>query len=148
MKRTLSALLVLPLLCGLLVAIPSFVPAAAAPAIDEEGPLHEAMESLQSSLRQLGKLLADPANAAEAAGLARAMQDHAVAAFQHPPAAPEGVTAESFALDFRTELHGVLGELLALERTLRAGDVEAAKQRFQALNALKKAGHDRFRVDD
>jgi len=115
---------------------------------EEESPLGQAMDGLQSGMRAIGRLLADPDKKDEASSTAREMQNYVLIAMQLEPAAPDGVEAGRHQLDFRMEMHAVLGELLALELAVREGDAEGAKTRFSTLNGLKKAGHDRFRVDD
>ncbi|MBI1382171.1 MAG: hypothetical protein GC161_13930 [Planctomycetaceae bacterium] len=132
-------------LAATLFLVPFHTPANGRSA--DEGPLAEAMEGLQGGMRTLGRLVGDPAKHAEAMEPVRAMQGHVLTAFAHPPEAPEGEDAARYALAFRNQLHSVLGELLALEGALFDGDADAAKQRFGNLNGLKKAGHDRFKVD-
>lgn len=121
--------------------------APAAERATEDGPLATAMDGLQGGMRAIGRLVGDATKHPEAMVIGQTMQGHVLDAYSNPPEAPEGEDVARHTLAFRTQLHGVLGELLALEAALLDGDAEAAKKRFGNLNDLKKSGHDRFKVD-
>jgi len=143
-RRTMGAALLA--LAGLgLVAV-----AAPAQETEEEGPLHAAMEEMQSGLRSLRKLIGSAETTAQAVDLVRAMQGHALTAFGHPPAPPEsnaGDAAKLWSVEFRQGIHGLLGELLSLEHLLVEGKLEEAKASYATLTKIKKEAHDRFQVD-
>jgi hypothetical protein len=112
----------------------------------DDGALHAAMEGLQAGMRQLGRRVADPEKHGEALGVLADMRRHVLVAFEVPPPAPAERDAAREAAEFRGEMLGVLGDLVALELAFLDRDVARARERFDSLNARKKAGHDRFRV--
>ena len=139
----------------LLLALPlAFAPASiSANAQDEEPatPLHLAMEGLGSGMRSLRKQMGDGGDVAQALETVRAMQEHATAAFGHPPTAPEGSDEKATAvwnLEFRRGVLQVALGLLDVEQALIEGRTDDARAGYAALNKLKSAGHDKFQLDE
>jgi soluble cytochrome b562 len=118
---------------------------------EQETPLHQAMESMQSSMRTLRKQVDKPEESANALATVRAMQGFMSTAYVLNPPPQEGKNEKETALwniAFRRRLLEVQGTLLDLEQAVVEGRTDDAKAGYSKLLELKKLGHDQFQIDD
>lgn len=120
--------------------------------VDDDSPLHEAMETLKGAQRTLKKLIGDPAaNEAQLMETLHAMESAVMTAIGESPAAPEGVTGKALDLHkigYKSEMARLLQNILALQTATLNGDAAALQTGYDELNATKKAGHDAYKLDD
>ena len=118
---------------------------------DEHGPLHEAMEELQSGMRKIRKMLSKPEEKEAAIELLRHMQANALVAFQNPPEPGSDVgpsrVGPGWRIGFKRQILKVIDELLAVEHAVAEGRSEDAKAGYATLASLKKEGHDDYQVE-
>lgn len=113
----------------------------------EEGPLHDAMESLNRGMRSLRRSVGDPEKAAENLELLRGMQKSALEAL---PLCPEpfqplsDLEQRAWRIGYERKILAVADGLLQLELAIAEGRFDAAKEIYSHLGGLKKEGHDTY----
>ncbi|TDJ78026.1 MAG: hypothetical protein E2O39_01650 [Planctomycetota bacterium] len=140
----------LALALGLVATAASPFIATAAAQDDEETPLGEQMEELQSGLRRLRKLVTKPDEKEATLEILRAMQGHGIQAFALGPEPPETLPAAEHAewsVNFRRQILKVVDQLLVVELAVSEGRTEDAKSAYKELGQLKNAGHDTYQPD-
>jgi len=145
-------------LLALTASVPLFT-ASAAPVIvsssvafdGDEPPLHEAMETLKGGQRALKKLISDPAaNQEQLMTTLRSMESAALLAIGQTPEAPEGVTGKALELHqigYKTQMSKLLTTLLEMQASTVNVDAAALKASYDELSAIKKAGHEAYKLD-
>jgi soluble cytochrome b562 len=120
--------------------------------VDEDSPLHEAMETLKGGQRALKKLIGDPAaNQEKLMTTLRSMESAVLVAIGESPKPPEGVTGKALELHqigYRTQMSKLLTTLLEMQTSTVNADAAALKTSYDELSATKKAGHEAYKIDD
>lgn len=113
----------------------------------EEGPLHDAMETLDRGMKALRRAVADPEQAAANLERVRGMQAAAVSAFglcPEPFTPMTDLEKTAWRIGFDRKMLAVADGLLQLELALVEGRYEEAKEIHSQLTGLKKEGHDGY----
>ena len=123
---------------------------SAPPSLSADGdhsPVEDAMESMQSAYRKVGRAMRKPEeNAEQLLAWVQEMQVGAVAAKVMDIHIPNGMgSVEEVQKKYRMEMTRTVIALVKLEQALLAGDFEAAKAAFDKVKALKSEGHDTFK---
>jgi hypothetical protein len=130
------------------LAVLALAPVLAPARQEQETPLQLGMEQMNGALRQIGRLVKDPAGLSAALGPIVEMQRGVLAAKgETPPLAEtlQGEEREAFVRGFRTELARVLAKLAELEVACLEGRAEDAQALAQQLGDAKRAGHDAYK---
>lgn len=129
------------------LAFASQEPARAQEPGAEEGPLHDAMETLDRGMKAMRRSVADPEQVAANLERVRGMQAAAVSSFGHcpQPFTPMTDTEKvAWRIGFDRKVLAVADGLLQLELALVEGRLEEAKEIHSQLTGLKKEGHDGY----
>ncbi|MFT5290244.1 MAG: hypothetical protein ACI8QS_000581 [Planctomycetota bacterium] len=114
----------------------------------EEGPLEQAMSSMQRGMRALGRSMRTPEGAGQALRAVDSVRTGLTAALACEPHFPAEMTDEVeqklFVVAFRRKLTSTLDATLELQEALLGGKAERATELFGILRAAKDAGHEAF----
>lgn len=112
-----------------------------------EGPLHEAMETMNGVMRRLRRSIGNEEKTAECL---EQLQTFQVAAMSVKDKLPEKVTAlegaerDKMAKEFRLMMLSTIRASMAIEEALLKGDHAKAEELYKELGGMKKKGHDQF----
>lgn len=118
---------------------------------EKHTPLEEQMEKMGGAMRRLKNAISDPAKTPEALELVAKMKAAAAESRKLTPAlAAEKPEAEraAFVAGFRKGIDELAAKFDTIEAALKAGDLAAAKQSFDTLRDLQKAGHKEYKKPD
>lgn len=113
----------------------------------EEGPLHDAMETLDRGMKAMRRSVTDPEQVAANVERVRGMQAAAVSSFglcPQPFAPMTDAEQTAWRIGFDRKVLAVADGLLQLELALVEGRLEEAKEIHSQLTGLKKDGHDGY----
>jgi soluble cytochrome b562 len=114
-------------------------------------PLHDEMEAMGHTLRQISKQYSDPGKKTETLALVDALAKHAQTARSLTPGKVEKLTGDDQTklLDtFHKDLDGVIQEIGVLKQAIAADKTDEAKAEIEKLFQLKQAGHKDLGVGD
>lgn len=138
MKNTLSLLLL------------AIFPLTPLHAQEADSPLEGQMKILARGMRTVGNQIGDPSKQQENVALLETLKKAATDSKTLEPrktqAVPEAKRA-TFLADYRTDLDKLKDALDQVEEAVKAGQYEKAKSLIATVNAIKKEGHGKFKVD-
>jgi soluble cytochrome b562 len=112
--------------------------------------VHDEMEAINRSVRQLGRQIADPAQKASSLALAAEIQKHATTARSLTPSHAQKLTGDEkarYTATFQKNLDALLKELGALKDALASDKFDVAKAELQKIGQLKNASHKELGVE-
>jgi soluble cytochrome b562 len=132
-------------LCGVLLTL--LVPWAALAAAAS---VHDEMEAINRTVRQLGRQIADPAQKASSLALVAEIEKHATTARSLTPSRVEkldGAEKTKYIATFQKNLDALLRELGVLKDALAHDHFDVAKAELQKIGQLKNASHKELGVE-
>ncbi|HPF15695.1 MAG TPA: hypothetical protein PLJ12_15630, partial [Planctomycetota bacterium] len=120
---------------------------------EKHNKLEDAMDGMKDAQRALRGLLADPAtNQKDILRALLAMESACATAFAQEPPRPEAKLSDQewalYVISFKSSLLELQRTILDMQANAWKNDAEALKKGYEALNADKKKGHDKFKPED
>ncbi len=116
----------------------------------KESPLHDQMEAINRSFRQLNRQYADPAQKASSLELVAAMQSHVETAKTLMPPKAEKMSGDEqakYAAKFHAHLDELSKELATLKDAIASGKTDVTKTEMDRIKQLKDSSHKDLGVD-
>lgn len=137
------------LLVAALLAAPMalYQPQSASAAAEEKDELHEAMSTIDRSLRTLRRSLRDANKNAESLTTITALQQAVVISKEATPPRAAKTPAgerEAFLKGYRLEMAKLLSETIALEIAVLEGDNTKAQAIYEKIKAMEEPGHQKY----
>jgi len=134
-------------LLGLALALTFVLPAATSRADEEEGPLHDAMETINTNFKLLRRQARRLDFDEQSIAWVVEMQAKAVEAMHLEPHKAEklnGTEKQQFIIGYRKQMKLFIMELMDLEIALLEGRKEDASKHIDALATHKSDGHEKY----
>lgn len=117
---------------------------------EADSPLEGEMKILARGMRMLGNQVGDPSKQQENISLLETLKKAATDSKTLDPRKTQEIPEAkrtAFLADYRTDLDELRDALGQVEEAVKAGAYEKAKSLIGNVNAIKKEGHGKFKVD-
>ncbi len=132
------------LCCAVLTLLVPFARLAVASSV------HDEMEAINRSVRQLGRQIADPAQKTSSLALVAEIEKHATTARALTPSRAQKLAGDEqakYTATFQKNLDALLRELGALKTALASDKFDVARVELQKIAQLKDASHKELGVE-